>query len=158
MPSELVYKRITTDHIEAFLKLPIEFLQSLKGEQAQDVIDNYLAHLRAYCKEALLSGELVGWMAWDGDIAVGVGIMAVYKRLGQFTSPDGLIAYVQNMYTLEAYRGRGAGSAILRYMTDYAKENNISRLELHASPLGEPVYRKQGFEEHNEPFLMLKLQ
>ncbi|RYE15821.1 MAG: GNAT family N-acetyltransferase [Sphingobacteriales bacterium] len=154
MPSELVFRRITTEDIEAFLKLRIEFLQSFKGEQTQDVIDNFHHHLRAYCNEALPAGELVGWMAWDGDEAVGVGMMAVRRQLGQFTWPEGKLAYIQNMYTLEAYRKKGICKTILQNMIDYAKEHGFGRLELHASEDGAPVYRKQGFAEYHEPFLI----
>ncbi len=154
MPPALVYKRITTDHIDEFLKLRIEFLQSIKGEQRQEVIDNFLTHLRMYCKEALPTGELVGWMAWDGDKAVGVGVMAVRRQLGQFTWPEGKLAYIQNMYTLEEYRKQGICRTILQNMIDYAKAHGFGRLELHASEDGAPVYRKQDFAEYHEPFLM----
>ena len=156
--TELTYKRITTDHIPQLIALRLEFLTSLKGAQPQEKIDALAASLQQYYSKAIPSEALVGWMAWAGHKAVGVGAMVVREQPGHFDWPDGRLGYVLNMYTMPTYRKRGICSQILEQLIAYGKEAGLSRLELHASPEGDPVYRKYGFAEHTEPFLMLRFK
>lgn len=158
MTNDLIYKRITTDHIPQLIELRLEFLISLKGEQPQDKIDALAQHLQQYFSKAIPTEALVGWMAWEGDLAVGVGAMAVREQPGHFDWPGGRLAYVHNMYTVPAYRKQGICSEILQQMIACSKAHGLSRLELHASADGEPVYRKYDFKEHTEPFLMLRFK
>ncbi len=158
MIHNLICKRITTDHIPQLIALRLEFLISLKGEQPQDKVDALTQHLHQYYSKALPAEAFVGWIAWEGEQAVGVGGLIVREQPGHFDWPDGKLGYILNMYTIPAYRKQGICSEILQHMIAYSKEHGLSRLELHASAEGEPVYRKYDFKEHTEPFLMLRFK
>ena len=136
----------------------IDFLLSLKGNQQPEKVTALVSHLKRYYEKAIPAEQFVGWMAWDNTKAVGIGGLVVREQPGQFDWPEGRLGYVLNMYTLAEYRKKGIGSAIMQKLIDYGKEAGLSRLELHASKDGEPVYRANGFVEHTEPFLLLRFR
>ncbi|HXS37811.1 MAG TPA: GNAT family N-acetyltransferase [Flavipsychrobacter sp.] len=156
--NEIAFKRITQQHIPQLIELRLEFLISLKGRQTQEKIDALIKHLHQYYNIAIPAETFAGWMAWVNEKAVGVGALVVREQPGQFDWPEGRLGYVLNMYTVPEYRKRGICSTILQELINYAKDTGLSRLELHAAPDGEPVYRKYGFEEWKEPFLMLRFK
>jgi putative acetyltransferase len=69
----------------------------------------------------LKSSDIRAWAVWDGDDVVGVGAL---KRL----SPDH--GEIKSMYTTEAARRRGVGSAVLRHIIAGARASGLSRLSL----------------------------
>jgi putative acetyltransferase len=80
---------------------------------------------------------------WDDGTLLGMGAL---KRL----SPDH--GEVKSMHTIEARRGRGAGSAMLRHIISSAQASGMSRLSLEtgSSAYFQPavaLYRKHGFVE-----------
>src|SRR6185437_390845 len=145
--SNITYKRITQEHIPQLIELRIEFLLSIKGWQPREKIDALIKHLHQYDNTAIPAESFVACMAWVGENAVGVGALVVREQPGQFDWPEGRLGYVLHMYTVPEYRKRGICSTILQELIIYAKDTGLSRLELHAAPDGEPVYRKHSFEE-----------
>jgi putative acetyltransferase len=83
------------------------------------------------------------WSAWEDDAVVGVGAL---KRL----SADH--GELKSMYTAEAARGRGVGSAILRHIVAAARAGGMARLSLETGswPYFVParaLYARHGFVE-----------
>lgn len=61
------------------------------------------------------------WSVWEGDLPVGVGAL---RRLGAEHGE------LKSMYTAEAARGRGIGTALLRHIMNEAQAWGITRLSL----------------------------
>jgi hypothetical protein len=57
------------------------------------------------------------------------------------------IAGVYWVGTVEAARGRGLGEAVTRAVTNAAFDLGAAANSLQASPMGEPIYRRMGYEE-----------
>jgi putative acetyltransferase len=86
---------------------------------------------------------LTFWSAWEGEAVVAVGAL---KRL----SADH--GEVKSMYTAEAARGRGVGSAMLRHIMAVARARGMSRVSLETGswPYFAParaLYARHGFVE-----------
>ena len=64
-------------------------------------------------------------------------------------------AYLLSMYAEPTQRGRGHGARIVREAIRYAKGRGIHVMLLHASPFGEPIYQRLGFERTKEMRLFL---
>jgi putative acetyltransferase len=91
----------------------------------------------------LRAPEMTFWSAWEDDAVVGIGAL---KRL----SADH--GEVKSMYTAEAARERGVGSAILRHIMAAARALGMARLSLETGswPYFEParaMYARHGFVE-----------
>lgn len=81
------------------------------------------------------------WTVWGDATPIGTGAL---KRL----SPEH--GEVKSMHTIEAMRGRGAGSLMLRHIIGAAREDGLTRLSLETGswPYFAPawaLYRKHGF-------------
>ncbi|GBG96941.1 GNAT family N-acetyltransferase [Lactococcus termiticola] len=61
-------------------------------------------------------------------------------------------AVIQRMAVLKAYRSQHYGSEILQALIDFAKQENISPLVLHAQLTAKPFYDGFGFEAEGEVF------
>ena len=156
--AEIIYKRIEIKHIPELIDLRLQFLTSLKGVQPKDKTDALIGHLHQYYTKTIPDETFAGWIAWAGAKAVAVGALVVREQPGQFDWPDGRLGYILNMYTRPEYRNKGIGTEIIRKLINFAKETGLSRLELFASPYGEHLYRKHGFDVWKEPYLMLRFK
>lgn len=58
--------------------------------------------------------------------------------------------YIWGVYVEKTYRGRGIATKLTSLARDYLQSLNCTRIILHASPLGKPVYTRLGFFESNE--------
>jgi ribosomal protein S18 acetylase RimI-like enzyme len=90
----------------------------------------------------------------DGDghlAACGIGMSA--RRVPSPGNPEGLYGYVQSMVTDERDRRRGHARAVLLALLERFAELGITRVDLHASAMGEPLYRAEGFRPGTQPEL-----
>jgi GNAT superfamily N-acetyltransferase len=66
----------------------------------------------------------------------------------------GTVAWVAQVLVDAAHRNRGIGTALMRHALAYTDVFNVPTVRLDATPLGEPIYRKLGFEPD---YTMLRL-
>lgn len=57
------------------------------------------------------------------------------------------VAGVYCVATIERFRGRGLGALVTRAATAHGFASGARHALLHATPMGEPIYRKLGFQE-----------
>jgi GNAT superfamily N-acetyltransferase len=57
------------------------------------------------------------------------------------------IAGIYWVGTLEEARGRGIAEALMRVATNWGLDAGAPNVQLQASPMGEPIYRRMGYEE-----------
>jgi ribosomal protein S18 acetylase RimI-like enzyme len=63
------------------------------------------------------------------------------------------IAGVYWVGSLEAARGRGIAEAVTRHITNLGFDLGAANVQLQASPMGEPIYRRMGYEDlHRREF------
>ena len=91
----------------------------------------------------LRTPEVTFWSVWDGDDLVGVGAL---KRL---SAEHGEI---KSMHTVEAARGRGVGSALVRHIMAAARARGMRRLSLETGSwpyflAARALYARHGFVE-----------
>jgi len=79
--------------------------------------------------------------------------MILKKIPGDFNQSSYLEGDILNMYTLPEYRRNGISSRILEELLKEARTMGISKVGLHCSKDGEPLYRKFGFEDPVYPYL-----
>ncbi|MEV0399841.1 GNAT family N-acetyltransferase [Actinoallomurus sp. NPDC050550] len=115
--------------------------------------------LRA-CADALreqLTDDSVKILVIDGDTGLAAcGIGAIDRRLPGPYNLSGLIGHVYGVVTDPAYRRRGHSRAIMEGLLGWFTDREVRRVNLNASPDGEPLYRSLGFTEHPAPTLSRK--
>jgi GNAT superfamily N-acetyltransferase len=130
------------------------------GQATPEVYAALMSETESRLREALASGEYVGWLALSpgGDTAIGGA--GAQRRLalphpqrlddGSVGIARGRHAIVLNVYTDEAWRRRGVAEALMRAVIRWAREEHLDRLVLHASDQGRPLYERLGFTATNE--------
>jgi GNAT superfamily N-acetyltransferase len=89
-------------------------------------------------------------------VATGAGTIA--RRLPNPGNPGARIGYVQWVSTDPSWRRRGFARQIMLALLDWFRDNEVPVVELHAAPLGEPLYQELGFQEGRSPGLRLRLE
>lgn len=112
---------------------------------------------REQLEPLIASGEYTGWVAeCDGVIVAGVGVLL--HRLLPRAGDLGLRheAYVLNVYTEPEHRRHGLSRRLMLALMEWCRKQNLTRITLHASKFGRPVYESLGFVPTNEMRLVLK--
>jgi ribosomal protein S18 acetylase RimI-like enzyme len=90
------------------------------------------------------------------DVETGLascGIGVIDQRLPSPYTRNNRCGYIFGVVTEQAHRGRGYAHAILEDLLRWFTVRDVSRVDLHASAEGAPLYRKLGFADHPEPTL-----
>lgn len=58
--------------------------------------------------------------------------------------------YIWGVYVEPDYRGQGIGTRLTEAAVEYLRSQHCTRIILHASPSGQPVYERLGFIPSNE--------
>ncbi|MFK4066361.1 GNAT family N-acetyltransferase [Streptomyces sp. NPDC029674] len=115
--------------------------------------DDWRHELARVLKEQL-TADAARILVVDGEhglAACGIGTVEQW-----FPGPhnrNGRVGHVIGVVTDPAYRRRGHSRAIMRALLDWFRAQEASRVDLYASPEGEPLYRNLGFVDHPDPAL-----
>jgi GNAT superfamily N-acetyltransferase len=71
----------------------------------------------------------------------------VSQRLPTPNNPSALVGYIQWVCTEADWRGKGLGRAVMEALLAWYDGEEVAVVELHATPVGEPLYRSLGFNE-----------
>ena len=101
-------------------------------------------------------GDYVGWLASSdkepGQIVAGAGVQLRGVQAHPQPNADGKIdivsgrqAIIQNVYTEPDWRRRGLATLLIKRIIDWARQERIDSLVLHASDEGRALYERLGF-------------
>lgn len=99
----------------------------------------------AWVERLMGEGRLAAWVVDGpaGPMASGcVYLQEVHPRPGH---PGPWCPYLLSMFTAPEARGRGLARAIVREAVAWSRERSQTRLALHASEAGRPLYESLGF-------------
>jgi GNAT superfamily N-acetyltransferase len=83
----------------------------------------------------------------DGGGLAACGVGMVGQRLPGPRNPSGLHGYVQSMATDPGARRRGHAREVFTALMGWFADNGVTSVGLHATALGEQLYREFGFSE-----------
>ena len=117
----------------------------------------WLAETLRFIARARAGLEYKAFVAEVGSEPVGSVACQVFGGLypAVFQADKRKYGYIWGVYVLPEHRNRGIAKALTNACTDYLRTIGCTRVLLHASPLGEPVYKRLGFEPSNELVLEL---
>ena len=113
---------------------------------------------RRWARAQMRSNRLAAFIVVAGGEPVASGCVWLMQVQPRPTWKGTTAAYLLSMFTEPAHRGRGHGARIVREAIRYARARGIHVMLLHASPFGEPIYRRLGFERTTEMRLFLDPQ
>ncbi|MEW7864456.1 GNAT family N-acetyltransferase [Aeromonas diversa] len=117
-----------------------------EGDLASTDEDPALAVVLAdYFAQTLADGACLHWVAETEGEVVGAGSLALFCRPPYPGNLAGREGYLLNMFVLPAWRRRGVARALVTAIEQEACRLALGKVWLHASAMGDPLYRELGF-------------
>lgn len=135
----------TLEDVDELIALRTDFLKEVGNFKAGADAGELGAAMREYLARKMPAGEFLAWVAVAGGAVVATSGVTIFERPPNGANPAGLEAYLSNMYTVPAWRGRGVGTALVATVVAHLKTTGVRRIWLHATEQGRPVYAKAGF-------------
>jgi GNAT superfamily N-acetyltransferase len=108
-----------------------------------------------YLNQAIPAGEYLGWVAEADGAVVASGGLVIHRLPPSPRNMDGREGYIMNIYTVPAWRRKGAATAIVKTILDYLRALGVPVATLHATQDGRLVYEQFGFQPTNEMRLIM---
>jgi len=150
----ITYRKADIKDIETLIDLRIDFMKEVMGikDDQKDVELRKL--LFEYFSDLIPKDEFVAWLAISEDKVIATSGLSFYKRPPSYKNFEGKVAYIMNMYTLPAYRGKGVAKALFSKIIEEAKAMGYHYFSLHATEMGRPIYKKFGFNESDDEMIL----
>lgn len=154
----LLIRRVETGDIPGMTAARLNYLIEMQGSRPEDYLLRLSRQLQQYFQETMKEGSFFACMAEINGEAVSYGGMVLKKIPGDLNHPSYLEGDILNMYTLPGFRRQGIASQILHTLIAEAKSMGVTKIALHCSKEGEPLYRKFGFEDPVFPYLEMGIE
>ena len=148
-------RRVEVSDVPLMTASRIGYLAEMQGERSETYKKELQKKQDVFFLQTMQEGSFFALMAEYEGKAVSYGGMILKKIPGDFNQSSYLEGDILNMYTLPEYRRNGISSRILEELLKEARTMGISKVALHCSKDGEPLYRKFGFEDPVYPYLEL---
>jgi ribosomal protein S18 acetylase RimI-like enzyme len=101
----------------------------------------------AYFGETIPAGEFHGWLAItpEGKAVSACGVV-IDQHPPTPGNLSGRIGYLMNVVTMPKYRGQGLARRVIQTALQWLDEQDIRRVTLHATDMGQSLYTSLGFE------------
>lgn len=151
----------TTDDIPMMARQRRRMFEDM-GDSDAELLTKMEPEFRQWVRKKLKSSEYLGWFAVDsetGEIAGGAALWLTPWIPGPNASIGGsapnVRPYLLNVYTEPNYRRQGAARFMVTSIIEWCRRQGFTRMILHASDEGRPLYESLGFEGTNEMRLEL---
>jgi len=148
----IIYKRLTEEYVDTFIKMRI---RQLREEGATEDIDIVPA-LKDYYKRHMADETFVSWIAMDGDNIVGTSGMSIVERPPYFSCPSGKTGILSSMFTDPGHRRMGIARELLSRVVGEARVRGCGLVQITASDMGVLLYTDFGFVK-NGNYMQYKL-
>jgi GNAT superfamily N-acetyltransferase len=139
-------RRATLDDLATLVRLRLALFRAM-GELADTGMEGALAEaLARYFAAEVPAGRFLGWLAHDETgAAIGCGGLVFAQKPPSASNLGGREAYLMNMYTDPARRGRGGATGLLATILDHGRTAGVGQVRLHEGAPGRPIYERAGF-------------
>ena len=157
------YRKTEKADIKELVRIRGIFLEEYDGENYLKNRNSIDKEVEKYLEKFMGTEIFTGFVAEKDNKIVGTSAVAFYDILPAAHYLNGKVAYISNVFVFPEYRKQGIAKKLFELVVNEALDRNCSKVTLHASKDGEPVYKKFGFvkttnemEYINEKFLELK--
>lgn len=135
------------DDLDLLMQWRMEVLHEVFHVPAEDPMEALTAENRAYYERELPTGGHIACFALlDGEI-VGCGGICLYHEMPSPDNANGGCAYLMNIYTRPAFRGKGVAKETCRWLIGEAKARGYNKVFLETSVNGRALYESLGFTD-----------
>lgn len=124
-----------------------------------ETLDQMAMAFEGWVRRKLAQDVYIGFFMENatGDVVAGAGCW-IMEWPPHFLDAAPERAYILNVYTEPAYRGRGLAKQLMQSVLDFCESRHLTVITLHASQYGRPLYEQLGFMQTNEMRLVRPAQ
>lgn len=134
-------RRATVDDAEALTRLR-GFMHEAMGDE---LTHEWRLRCESDFRRRLAMEDFAAFVVEEDGQLVSCGVGWLEEHLPSPYQLDGRRGHVSSMSTHPAYRSRGLGRMVLQALMGWFAEQVIPRVDLRATPYGEPLYVSEGF-------------
>ena len=152
MPTVTI-RRATRDDVDELLRLRRLMIELVDGPSHRAPVaggEGWEATSRELLLDGLRAGTVAAFVAEAQHRLVGGGVGAIQRRLSGPWNPSGRYGEVTSMVTEPTWQRQGIAGRVLDALLAWFTTEGVTRVELMATPAGEPVYRARGFGERSD--------
>lgn len=142
---ELSYRLATIDDLELLTQTRVEFFADIHKDLTDEQKVEIYNYNKAYFEETLSDDTFAAYLAFDGEQLVATSGVNFYRTPPNPGNKTGRTAYISNMFTKPAYRGKGIATHLFDMTVAEARKRGCGKIVLHATDAGRPIYEKYGF-------------
>lgn len=154
---DLHFKIATIDDMELLLETRMEVLRDVFTLPADEDLSALREANRIYYSEKIPAGEHRALFAYAGEEIVATGALCFQQEMPSPDNPQGLCAYLMNIYTRSPFRKQGIGALMTDELVKHARQKGAGKIYLEATSAGRKVYENCGFLSL-EDYLYLPIQ
>ncbi len=149
-------RKATLFDLNRLIALRLDYF-GCEGELTQAQATALSAQLKKFYLKHIPAGDFIAFIGeTDGRVA-SAAFLLITERPAAPHLCTGKTGTILNVLTYPEFRRRGYSTLILRALIEEAKKENVSMLDLFATPDGKPLYKKLGFEETSYASLRMYL-
>ena len=141
------YRKAKKSDIAELVRIRSIFLEEYDRENHLKYKDNVDKEVEEYLEKFMDTETFTGFVAEKDNEIVGTSAIAFYDILPAALYMNGRLGYISNVFVFTEYRKQGIAKKLFELAVNEGLTRNCSKLTLHASKDGEPVYKKFGFEK-----------
>lgn len=146
---EFEIRKADLDHLDLLIEWRMTVLREVFSILPHVPMENLERESRIYYQTALKTGAHTACFAYADHKIVGCGGVCFYREMPSPDNPNGICAYLMNIYTAPAYRKCGAGKSIVTWLQQRANEYGACKIYLKSSEYAHAFYQKMGFHDRN---------
>jgi GNAT superfamily N-acetyltransferase len=134
-------RRATPDDAEALTDLR-GFMHLAMGDELSDA---WRSQCEADFRRRLATEDFVAFVVEEDGRLVSCGVGWLEEHMPSPYQLDARRGHISSMSTDPAYRSKGLGRQVMRALMGWFEEQDIPRVDLRATPYGQPLYESEGF-------------
>jgi len=150
----LKIKKANNTEIKEFIELNLKMFKEIYTLPDEYVFDEFFVN---YLKEYFLSNKHTTIISYDNQLPIGCATICYYNVLPTFDQIKGKMAKLMNVYVHKDFRNLGIAKAMIGYLIDDAKENDITEIVSCANESLKKIYHKFGFQNSDE-YMVIDLE
>ena len=139
------YRKAGKSDIDELVRIRSIFLEEYDRENHLNNKENVDKEVEKYLQKFMDTEIFTGFVAEKDNKIVGTSAIAFYDILPAALYMNGKLGYISNVFVFPEYRKQGIAKKLFELAVNEGLDRNCSKLTLHASKDGEPVYKKFGF-------------
>lgn len=145
--------------IDILIKIRFDYFASENWAITKEKGDLICSQLQKYYSKHLNLDFFAALVENDNGTIASSAFLAISEMPANLSVPTGRKGMILNVLTYPEYRKKGYATNAINLLIKESQKQDLSFIELSASELGKPLYRKLGFQEfENSSFTRMKME